>query len=300
MIISGAKGYLGTLACDFFQTKGCKVYKASRTPGSDIKFDLSQPEQFSELKINVPIDIFLHTAAANENKCREKPYESISQNVIGTKAALDFCVANDIKYFVYISTFHVFGNHNEEINEDVTPMSRDDYGLSHFQAEQYVKMYTELGYIKGIIIRPSNLFGVPDCLNNFKRWTLVPFAFCKDAVQSKCIVLNSPGLQERNFVSVHDVCEVIYHVIPNIEKYPLLHVPGPETMNIKELAIKVKLIMLNYYNTPIELKLPESNSFSLLSPTKLNFSSMYLDSIYKPSDTIDQHIIQLCGKLRGE
>ena len=71
-------------------------------------------------------------------------------------------------------------------------------------------------------------------------------------------------------------------------------------MNIKELAFKVQSIMLNYYKTPIEVKLPEYTSFSLMSPTKLNFRSLYVDSIYKPSDTIDQHIIQLCGKLRGE
>lgn len=274
------------------------MYRAARRLDSDYQFDLNQPEKFPKLETGKSVNVFIHAAAANENGCREKPYESVSQNVIGTKAALDFCVANNIKHFVYISTFHVFGDHTGYIDELTSPKPQNDYGLSHLQAEEYVQMYTRLGYIKGLVIRPSNLFGVPEDLINFKRWTLVPFAFCKEAVKFGEIRLNSPGLQERNFVSILDVCKVIYEAISKCEKYPLLHIPGPETMNIKDLANLVQTVMNKYYQTQITVKIPESTS--AFPSEKLNFRSIYLDTIYKPVDKIEQHIIQLCGKLRGD
>ncbi|UTW69114.1 polysaccharide biosynthesis protein [Anaerobacillus sp. HL2] len=49
--------------------------------------------------------MFIHAVAAHEVTCKEKPYEAISQNIIGTKAALDFCHLNNIEHFAGLSTF---------------------------------------------------------------------------------------------------------------------------------------------------------------------------------------------------
>ena len=142
IIVSGASGYLGSALCNHFYEQNWKVIKAGRNIADDIHFDLNFPKKIAQNKINEKADLFIHTAAANEVFCKEYPYESILYNVLGTKAAIDFCCLNKINKFVYISTFHVFGNPQDLINEKTIPTPVNDYGLTHLQAEQYVDLYT--------------------------------------------------------------------------------------------------------------------------------------------------------------
>ena len=192
VVISGANGYFGGIACQYFQEQGWSVLKATRQTGADIYCDLDHPEQLCTTKIDCHADVFIHAAAAHEVTCREQPYRSIFYNVAGTKAALDFCVLNNIQHFVYLSTFHVFGNPQGIIDESTVPCPLNDYGLSHLQAEQYVQMYNKAKKVKGLVVRPSNFFGIPANLQACDRWTLIPLAFCRVTVYSNLSEFNAP------------------------------------------------------------------------------------------------------------
>ena len=296
IIISGANGYFGGIACQYFETQGWHVLKAMRQDGADIFLDLDQPNEFAKQKIGAEVDLFIHAAAAHEVTCREQPYRSIFQNVVGTKAALDFCVSNGIENFVYLSTFHVFGHPVGRIDELSQPLPANDYGLSHLQAEEYVQMYTRENKIKGMVVRPSNFFGTPADLNKFNRWTLTPLAFCREAVENKQIVLRTPGFQKRNFVSVLDICAVIQSASTYIQEAPLLHISGPDTLSIRGLAQLVHDTMHNHLNEDIQLVIPEG------IPTDESFiyTSRYLSKFYQPTRRIEDFMIDFCKKIRLE
>lgn len=289
LIISGAAGYFGTAACDFFSENGWRVLRAIRCEGADIYFDLNSPGTIANVRISDKVDLFIHAAAANKESCLADPYRSIAQNILGTKAALDFCVANRIEHFVYISTLNVFGRPEGHIHELSSPFPEDDYGISHLQAEEYVRMYTSQGKIKGMVIRPSTFIGVPRDISVFTRWNLVPFSFCRQAVTLGEIVLETPGLQQRNFVSVFDICSVINHSFPRIQDFPLLHVHGPDTLTIKKVAELVQAIMKRDFKKRIRLVIPDGVS----NEKVFTFQSLYLKDIYQPTGTIEEHIADL-------
>jgi UDP-glucose 4-epimerase len=299
ILISGTTGYFGRICKSYFEEQGCQVYSATRHSESDIYFDLDRPEDIANTKINFPIDLFIHTAAAHEVTCQKEPFRAIAQNVIGTKAALDFCVKNGIKHFVYLSTFHVFGKPQGLITENTCPFPSNDYGLSHLQAEEYVQMYTRENKINGLVLRPTNFFGVPEQLKECKRWTLVPLAFCKDAIQKNSITLQSTGEQLRNFISITDICKVIETVFNNNSSpsHTLLHVPGPETISIRSLAYLVQDVLKSEYSKIIEVKIPKGATPYVET---FDYKSIFLPEIYQPKDTLKPFIKALCYKLIKE
>ncbi|WP_378950639.1 NAD-dependent epimerase/dehydratase family protein [Pelosinus sp. sgz500959] len=288
VIISGANGYFGGIACQYFRSLGWKVLKATRLKGDDLFFDLNNPKTAS-IQTEMDVDLFIHAAAAHEVACREDPYQSIYQNVIGTKIALDFCVSNHIKKFIYLSTFHVFGDPEGLINEEAMPCPMNDYGMSHLQAEQYVQMYTATKKILGTVIRPSNFFGVPLPIEDCKRWSLIPLAFCKEAVETGKIILNTPGFQRRNFIEVHDICKVIETVYPLMEKVPLLHIHGKDQLSIREFAYLIQSVIKKEYNKDIEVIFPEGAH----SEKVFQYESLYLKDIYIPDKRIENFVKEL-------
>ena len=297
VIISGANGYFGGIACQYFQEQGWSVLKATRQAGSDIHCDLDHPEQFAKTKIDCPADVFIHAAAAHEVTCREQPYRSIFYNVAGTKAALDFCVLNKIQHFVYLSTFHVFGNPQGIIDESTLPSPINDYGLSHLQAEQYVQMYSKATSVKGLVIRPSNFFGIPANLQACDRWTLIPLAFCREAVETNKIVLKTSGLQERNFVSVKHICEAIEKAIDE-EDLETLHVFGKDTVSVKGLAELVQTVMKNKLGKDIVIDYPPiSPAQPLQNIIPFTYTSLYLNALMQSKGGIEDFIATLCVGL---
>jgi UDP-glucose 4-epimerase len=293
VVISGANGYFGGVAAQFFAQQGWTVLKATRAQDADVFLDLDQPEQFATQTLPTQADVFIHAAAAHEVTCRDEPYRSIRQNVIGTKAALDFCVANGIPKFVYLSTFHVFGNPLGTIDERVLPLPANDYGLSHLQAEDYVQLYTRGQKIQGLVLRPSNFFGIPADLQACKRWTLTPLGFCREAIEQKKIVLKTPGWQQRNFISILDICGVIQAAIATAPPHSVLHIAGPDTLSIRGLAQLVQQVMAEHLEETIALEIPEGEP----SPENFHYTSCYLEKLYRPYHGIETFIIDFCKML---
>ena len=293
VLITGANGYFGGVACNFFKNKGWKVLKATRNNNCDIFYDLDHLVYIPRIYVTNKIDVMIHAAAAHEIVCREKPYQSIFYNVAGTRATLDFAIANNIEKFVYLSTFHVFGQPNGIIDENRKPFPLNDYGLTHLQAEEYVQMYSNLKGIKTLIVRPSNFIGIPAHLDQCERWTLTPLGFVREAIENGAINLLTTGSQKRNFVSINDICSVIYNAISEM-RFSLLHVPGPDTLSILDLANMVKEILETYYDKSVTVKVPygganETNDFE--------YRSIFLDSIYNPIDQVKDFLIRFTQKV---
>lgn len=293
VIISGANGYFGAIATQYFHTQGWRVLQATRQLNADIYFNLDQPEAFAQQRIATEIDVFIHAAAAHEIGCRHQPYRSVYQNVVGTKAALDFCVANQIPRFIYFSTFHVFGYPQGNIDENTQPFPKNDYGLSNLQAEEYVQMYNRENKINGTVLRPSNFFGIPINLEHFQRWSLTPLAFCQEAVTSHQIILKTPGFQQRNFISILDICIVIEKISLKQINLPLLHLYGNDTFSIRELAQLVQKVMKEHFYQEVTLIIPDGTQQAV----DFNYGSLYLSEIYHPHQYLEDFIKSFCKKL---
>ena len=116
---------------------------------------------------------------------------------------------------------------------DTNPLN--DYGLTHYLSEKIVENICSQNNINYIIVRPTNIYGLPENINEFNRWSLVPFLFVKQAIEKASISLTSSGEQLRNFVSVEDVIRRFDY----LGKESVVNAYGTDTLSIYEFANKV-------------------------------------------------------------
>lgn len=292
ILVSGADGYIALYLIRRLRELGFEVCTASRSHGGDLYMDFSQPERVAGISIS-GVETMIHTVSPNEGLYKTDPYRAAAENAAGIHAALDFCVQNQIKNFIYFSSFHVFGS-QEGCLDEKTPVSPcNDYGLAHCISEQTVLMYDRQKKLNAWIIRPSNLFGVPEYLDKFKRWNLIPFAFCKEAAGRKAISLLTPGNQLRNFVGINDViCKVVW-ILENTPSQRLLHAFGNETISVYEYALRVQAISSEIIGAPVQIYRPKGGG-----PTRyFTFSSVQKDPEILPRDSLDDFIRELTTKL---
>lgn len=238
ILVTGANGYVGGFIVAELERAGWPVLRGGRFAGADVAIDLDEPEALERQTFPIEVRACIHVAAANEIVCRQWPYRAIAWNVLGTRAMLNSCIRQGVQTFIYVSTFHVFGRLSGLLNEEARPQPHDDYGLSHWQAEQYVEASARAGRISGVVVRPANVFGVPASWDRFDRWTLAPFDFCRQAVGSGQITLRGSGRQRRNYVSGEFVAQ---RIVELLTKYvpACVHVAGDDVL-ILDWATRVR------------------------------------------------------------
>ena len=288
ILVSGADGYIASYLIRGFRALGFSVHTASRSQNGELYLDFSQPAQIAGASIS-GIKTMLHTVSPNEALFKADPCRAAAENAAGIHAALDFCVRNHIENFIYFSSFHVFGNRGGLLDEATPPSPGNDYGLGHLVSEQTVMLYDRLKKLNGWILRPSNLFGVPVDLDRFRRWNLIPFAFCAEAVRKKSITLLTPGKQMRNFVGIGDVFRKTAWILENAPSRRIFHAYGNETISVYEYARRVQAISSEIIGEPVLINRPDGGG----EAAPFSFTSLETDPELLPRDYLDDFIREL-------
>jgi UDP-glucose 4-epimerase len=253
ILLTGSTGYIGSIFKEKLLLSGHRVIEAGRHKTSMVHLDLSCPLPVIDLNsYHGSIDACVHLAASNEVSCTQDPSRAFIQSVNGTKALLDSCIKNGIPMFVYISTFHVFGHNCGALTETCVPQPNNDYGLYHTLAEAILVKEAQLGRIRILIIRPSNIVGVPANWSSFNRWSLAPFDFCRQAYFHKNITLRSTGTQIRNWVGSLDVYAVLRDQLSS-HSYSLLHVSGAD-LSVFQFAHSIAAEWQNLFGETISIR----------------------------------------------
>lgn len=235
VLVTGASGYAGGVVAACLRDHGMEVVTAGRAPSNDIRLDLSDPGGVARLALPHGLDACVHAAAMHEVACRADPQLAYVVNVAGTRALLDACGRAGIARHAYVSTFHVFGQPAGRLDEGAAVAPANDYGLTHWQAEQ---LYTLAAQSQGAsvdILRPANLFGLPAQWPGFDRWTLAPFDFCRQAVDTGRIALHGQGLAMRNYLGADHFAQVLARRLAG-PGAGVLHVAGAD-WRIRDLAL---------------------------------------------------------------
>ncbi|MDH0685272.1 NAD-dependent epimerase/dehydratase family protein [Achromobacter animicus] len=235
VLVTGASGYAGGVLAQRLRAQGMEVVTAGRAPSNEVQLDLSDPASLARLALPKGLDACVHAAAMNEVACRAHPELAYVVNVAGTRALLDACERASIARHVYVSTFHVFGQPAGRLDEESAVVPGNDYGLTHWQAEQLYAMAARARGVSVDILRPANLYGRPAQWADFDRWTLAPFDFCRQAVNSGRIVLHGLGLAMRNYLSVEHLAYVSAGRLMGPGQ-GVLHVAGTD-WQIRKLAL---------------------------------------------------------------
>ena len=172
IVITGSRGLLGS----YFSKKYKRKFQIIKYP-----YRIENLKEFQKWIKNKKFDYFIHFAAITRNSgvSKKKLFLINTLSVTNILNSLNKHKKNDFKYFLLISSSHVYGNHNKSIKENQKRSPLSDYGQSKKRIEDFVFKNRKNFYFKIGVARIFNFTGpkqrkgyfIPDMsqkLNKFK------------------------------------------------------------------------------------------------------------------------------------
>lgn len=207
-ILTGYRGLIGHEMLRHLK-QVMPVQSAGRSSASDVILDLAKPQDMAFAPF-APEDVFIHAAGITDEELSHAPEAAVLRATIAFDALLASLTKTGLRRFIYVSSAHVLGVLEGKLSEASIPNPMSMYALMHFAGEQLLKRYHYQGKLESVtILRPCAVYGMPPDLEQFARWSLIPYSFPKEMVEKQTITLLTPGLQERNFVSTETIARIV-------------------------------------------------------------------------------------------
>lgn len=228
ILITGGFGYLGGRIGKYLATQtnatirlGTRSSSQSEVPdwlktGEVVSIDYSSED--SIVAACTDVTTIIHLAALNEIDSLKDAEKALIVNGVGTLKLLKAAELSGVSRFIYFSTAHVYGAPLiGSISEASVPKPVHPYAITHKVAEDFVLAAHAKKTLTGVVLRLSNGFGAP-VRADVDRWTLLVNDLCRQAVVNKKLILHSPGLQWRDFITLDDICRAVEHFLYLSEK----------------------------------------------------------------------------------
>lgn len=305
ILISGGFGFIGSYLAGVLLRGGHQVGILARNVPPYFKALADRTEVFlSDITENISIkssrhyDLFIHLAAANDIDSADT-LAALKGTTLGTKNCLDFCRTINISQFVYYSTFQVYGEESLFVDENSPIRCRNDYAISHFFAEEYVRMYQRMGGPDYLILRPTNVYG-SFLDTRIDRWSLVPSCFCREAFEQRTITLRSSGNQYRDFISLEDLTTITSMLCMDFGSFrnQVINVARGASLSIIEVAKITLQVYEEIFDGTCRLHVlsdkPAAGPERTVSTAKIG----KLNYEYSQNHTIDQDIRRIFLSLK--
>lgn len=159
------------------------------------------------------VDVVIQAAGMNAQDCAADPVAALAFNGVATARLVAAAIRASVHRIIYLSTAHVYASPLVgTITEETCPRNLHPYATSHLAGENAVLSAGQRGHIQGIVLRLSNAFGAP-MYKDVNCWMLLVNDLCRQAVSSGKLVLHSDGLQQRDFITLHDAATCVSHFI---------------------------------------------------------------------------------------
>ena len=247
VLLTGGFGNLGCrIAAELHRSGNWSIRLASRTlrpsppwaPDAEIiKLDLSTSSEIENACSGV--SAVIHLAALNDRDAYANPDLAELVSGTGTQLLVQSAARAGVGRILFMSTAQVYGSPLEgSISESSPTKSTHPYGTSHLSGELAVKQAHERGQILGVRLRCANGFGFPLDISANIWHALVP-DLCKQSTTTGKIILNSSGIQQRNFVPIDDIVNAVIHfldIAPAKIGDGLFNLGGPRSYSLLEIA----------------------------------------------------------------
>ena len=219
ILITGASGFIGGALSDYLEKANFKIRRSARNKISQNYFMLNL-ENSSEIENSCKeVNVVIHLASLDYLQSEKNFSEAKKINFHATKKLYKEAVKNNVSKFIYFSTAHVYGENLKDcVSEttDLKPLS--NYAKTHLMAEEYLYKNAHKSKTNVIILRVSNIIGSPNS-SKLKTWKYVANDLCLQAHKDKKIILQTQGLQKRDFLYIDDFINSVFKCF----KYSHLH-----------------------------------------------------------------------------
>jgi UDP-glucose 4-epimerase len=174
---------------------------------------ISWDDEAALVHVCMGFDVIIHAAGMNAQDCAADPVAALAFNGLATAKLVAAASRTGVKKFIYLSTAHVYASPLIGIlTEETCPRNLHPYATSHLAGEQAVLNAHQRSELQGMVLRLSNAFGAP-MHKDANCWMLLVNDLCKQAVQTRQLVLQSSGLQQRDFIGLTEVCCVAERLV---------------------------------------------------------------------------------------
>ena len=315
VMISGATGLIGSRIVMYLFTlndeydsniKIIALYRneekknivfAGKTSRQDIEY--KKYELADKLEINMDVDYIIHCAGiSGGTKMHLKdPVYVFEAAYNGTKELLDFATENNVKGFLYVSSYEIYGNissetaikENEPCDLD-TMILRNIYAEAKRFCESLCVAYSSKYGLKVYSGRLTSTFGNGVSYNDPRFFA--EFARC--IIEKKDIVLKSTGGTVRTYLDSDDAAAAFLYILANGEDKTVYNITNMSNkISIRDMA--EKMIELN--NSDVNLKFDIAEDITKLGFRKegctlINAQRLY-DLGWEPTYSVSDTLIKL-------
>ena len=279
VMITGANGTIGTDLVDqfsknnevfaFYRTYNLAVKKVKNKNIKWIRQDLK-----NEIKNNFKPDVIIHSVVTHPFAKKNSLKDYINSNIISLKNVVDFAIKKKVKYFIYLSSFQVYGKvNNSQLDQNTVINKPTILGATKLLGEKIIQSQ-KFNYI---IIR---LPGVVSYLNKDPRRPWIN-KIINDLKSNKKIEVYNSNKPFNNFIDTGEIYRFIEHIIKHRlfnEKIVNLSANAPKklgeiikflkkNLNSKSEIVFKKEKTISYYISNKKLK--KIFAFNTLSANKL-------------------------------
>ena len=271
VFITGVSGLLGSTMARFLINQGHEVVGIDNMIGG---VETNVPELVTYIKGDVldvelmkesmkDCEVVFHTAALPyEGLSVFSPMVTATSIVSGTLATASAAIHNKVRLFINCSSMARYGNLIPPFTENMTPTPVDPYGLAKLNAEQHLRILSDLHGLYYLTVVPHNVIGIGQrYFDPFRNVVGIMISRC---LQGKPIIVYGDGEQKRSFSNVLDCIKAIYRMMESSRKDLCGQVynigPDDNEISIKQLAYKIghyceKYPNLQHYpDRPAEVK----------------------------------------------
>ena len=182
-------------------------------------------------------DVVIHTAAQiSVTASMEDPLFDAQNNILGTLNLLEAARRSAVSKFIYISSAAVYGNPLcTPVAESHPQDPLSPYGASKLSGEKYCMMYHQAFGLPSCCIRPFNIYSPRQDPGN--PYSGVISRFIDKAKVKQSPLIFGDGSQTRDFISVHDVVDLIRLLLEKEEANGQVFNAGTgKSTTVRELA----------------------------------------------------------------
>ncbi len=279
ILITGGCGFIGSNLSEYLHKKNYKVIVIDDLSIGNIKnlFSLKKIQFIKKDILNIDkvkilpkkIDAVIHLAAKAEiliSNNKEEQY--FKDNVITLKKVLNFCAKRKIKKLIFTSSASVYGDtKNKKISESFPLKPNHYYSFTKYIGEKIIQSYCKINKLDYTILRLFNVYGV--------KSNAVVAKFIAQKIQKKKLTIYGNGKQERDFIHINDVNEVITQCLKNQKSNNKIYNVGSgnsiSIIALKNLITKNKHIHLTKRNDDIEISI--ANNKKIKKDLNLKFKT---------------------------
>ena len=154
---------------------------------------------------------------ADIGEAKERPFDTINLNVMGTTVALEAAVKSGVERFIYASTMYVYSPYGSL------------YRASKQAAETIIEAYQERFNLDFTLLRYGSLYGPrSQSWNGLRRYVI-------QVIREGKLDYHGTGKERREYIHVHDAARLSVDILDEIHKNKAITVTGQQVLNSEEL-----------------------------------------------------------------